>query len=965
MYRKHHAKQFIFAHININGFRSKYHEIQDILMNGSLDFIAVSETKIDDSFPSSQFHVPNFSLYRSDRNSRGGGILCYVLSAIPHRRRNDIMCAASLVEHVILELKVHKKTIYIAALYRPPSVSIQNLCDAIESLCNECLAQNSCLYIIGDLNVDFSNEAHSLSDVLSVNAIQNIVKEPTCFKSQTNPSIIDVILTNTPRKLYPCINLNTGLSDCHNLIGAATKMHIARNCDKIIKYRSYKNFDVDAYKNDLSIAPFHVSCIFDDPDDALWAHNTLLMPILNEHAPLKSKIARRQSLPCMNGELRRAINVKAMLRRKYDRNRRDDVAWERYRCQRNKVNRLKAQSISRYFQERCSSSARSRRQFWKTIRPFISDSRSPAGEITLVEEDRVVSNSSAVGEILNELFTNTATNNSENLDVGDFTIEDIATHYQDHPSIKIIQEIMTQNPQEMMNFHPVTQGDVLKKINKLKINKACGYDAIPAKLLKAGSEQISRFLTPIVNMTLSSSSFPDIMKHAEVSPAHKKLDPTDKRNYRPISVLASMSKVFEGILCDQLMNYFSNILSMMLSAYRQNYSCCNVVLKCIEDWKAALDKDEVVGCILMDLSKAFDSLPHALLLAKLRSYGLSDNSCQLIKTYLTNRQQRVKIGTERSTWRELKRGVPQGSLTGPLLFNIFLNDLLHDISDICTVYNYADDNSLSFHHSDPTVVKSVLESASMQALEWFSNNFMLANPDKFQAITLTRSSENPINNFKIGDASIEPSTEVKMLGFIVDDKLTFKKHVQTICSKAARQVNALRRISNYLSIDSKLAIYDCFIKANFNYGAFIYHFSGKNESRMLEKVHEKAIRVVFNDFNSPYVQHLNNQEKESLYDQRLKSVIYMIFKIMSNEAPPLNSDFFKLIDVPYNFRSPMLSQEMYNTQTYGFNSMRISGASLWNKLPSNVKCCDLVNIKETLRSHNFTCNCGHCLRCTM
>ena len=963
-YRKKFPKQFIFAHININGFRTKYFEIQDVLSNGSLDFLAVSETKIDDSFPSCQFHTPNFTLYRSDRNSRGGGILCYMLSAIPHRRRCDIISSTSLVEHIILELTIQKKTMFIAALYRPPNVSVQNLCDVIDEICSKCLSQSCSLYIIGDLNVDFKNPVHSIADTLSLYDLHNVVKEPTCFKSQENPSIIDVILTNTPRNLFKCININTGLSDCHNLIGAATRSHVPRNGKKVIQYRSYKNFDVEAYNYDLSVAPFHASCVFDDPDDAMWSYNTLLCSILDHHAPLKSKIARQKSLPCMNGELRKAINIKAMLRRKFDRNKRDDAAWERYRRQRNKVNRLKAQSIKKYFDARCSSTQNGR-EFWDTIRPFLSDSTS-AGEITLVEQDIVVSSPVEVSKILNEHFLNTATINSEQLAVNELSINDITDHYSSHPSINTIRDIMTNHPGEVMQFRQVSHEDTLKKIHKLKINKASGYDLVPAKLLKAGADQISRSLTPVINMSIRSSKFPSSLKHAEVSPIHKKSDRTDKKNYRPVSVLVSMSKLFEGLLCDQLMGYFSNILSSMLSAYRKKYSCSNVVLQCIETWRKALDNNEVVGCVLMDLSKAFDSLPHGLLLAKLSAYGMLGDSCTLVQSYLINRQQRVKISTTKSSWKVLERGVPQGSLTGPLLFNVFINDLLHSISNTCTVYNYADDNSLSYHHPDPRVVKSVLETASMSAIKWFDDNFMLANPDKFQCITLSRDPKSKIENFKIGEASILPSSQVQMLGYIIDDKLTFKPHIQKICSKAAKQINALRRLSSFLNIDTKLAIFDSFIKANFNYGPYVYHFTGKNEARMLEKVHERALRAVYNDLTTPYVQFLDKHNKMSLYNQRVKSVIQIIFKIIHGDAPPLSAEFFTFIDVPYSMRDKMLHQDMYKTCTYGFNSLRIAGASLWNKLPSNMKCCeDLVRLKECLKSHVFICHCGTCFSCTM
>lgn len=153
------------------------------------------------------------------------------------------------------------------------------------------------------------------------------------------------------------------------------------------------------------------------------------------------------------------------------------------------------------------------------------------------------------------------------------------------------------------------------------------------------------------------------------------------------------------------------------------------------NWKAALDNNETVGSVMMDLSKAFDSLPHDLLIAKLSTYNVSDSACAVLFDYLHDRHQRVKIGHTVSTWQSLSKGVPQGSILGPLLFNIFLNDLVYFVEK-CLLTNYADDNSLSHHNTDPIVVKNALEHDTQICIKWFTDNFMSVNPEKFQAITL-------------------------------------------------------------------------------------------------------------------------------------------------------------------------------------------------------------------------------------
>ena len=179
----------------------------------------------------------------------------------------------------------------------------------------------------------------------------------------------------------------------------------------------------------------------------------------------------------------------------------------------------------------------------------------------------------------------------------------------------------------------------------------------------------------LLTMSIRKNIFPDALKFAEVSPLFKKDDNMNKNKFRPVSILVCISKIFERVYSDQMMDFFKSILSISLSAFRKSYSCESVLIRLVEDWKALIDKQQVVGAMLLDLSKAFDCLPHRLLISKLKAYGFSDSACSLIHSYLLNRHQRVKIGDSRSEWLHLIKGVPQGSTLGPLLCNIFLNDI--------------------------------------------------------------------------------------------------------------------------------------------------------------------------------------------------------------------------------------------------------------------------------------------------
>ena len=188
----------------------------------------------------------------------------------------------------------------------------------------------------------------------------------------------------------------------------------------------------------------------------------------------------------------------------------------------------------------------------------------------------------------------------------------------------------------------------------------------------------------------------------------------------------------------------------------------------------------------MDLSKAFDCLPHGLLIAKLRAYGLSEEAVELLESYLSDRSQQVRLGTFTSTWEKLFKGVPQRSILGPLLFNVFLNGIFNFVlrSTIC---NYADDNTVSFIHKDFNFLKSVLESDSLNLISWFEENSMTANPGKFQAICIGKKTYDNIETFRICETDIKCENNVSLLGINIDFMLKFDNHVTEICKKASKQ----------------------------------------------------------------------------------------------------------------------------------------------------------------------------------
>jgi hypothetical protein len=253
----------------------------------------------------------------------------------------------------------------------------------------------------------------------------------------------------------------------------------------------------------------------------------------------------------------------------------------------------------------------------------------------------------------------------------------------------------------------------------------------------------------------------------------------------------------------------------------------------------------------MDLSKAFDCLPHDLLLLKLKSYGVAPPSLNLLESYLNNRKQCFKVGTHSSNWQTMFKGVPQGSILVPILFNIFLNDIFYFIHN-SELYNYADDNTLSYADTDIKNIIKTLEEESKILINWFSINKMKVNPVKFQAIAVGKKTHDKNLKFNLEGIEIECETEVKLLGVTIDFKLNFNEHISNICKKASRQLNVLKRIGKHLTKLGKLTIYYSFIMSNFNYCPLVWYFCGQVNTKKVEKTQERALRFIYEDYSASY-----------------------------------------------------------------------------------------------------------------
>ena len=314
-------------------------------------------------------------------------------------------------------------------------------------------------------------------------------------------------------------------------------------------------------------------------------------------------------------------------------------------------------------------------------------------------------------------------------------------------------------------------------------------------------------------------------------------------------------------------------------------------------------------------------------------------------------------------------GVPQGSIAGPILFNVFLNDLLIMLSEECTVYNYADDNTLSFSHEDPFLVKRTLENAARKAIEWFSNNSMKANPNKFQAIIFqTKRGENAINEFSITDEiTIKTVDYVKLLGLTIDKELDFSQHIKEIIGKCSRLTNAVARLSKLLSTDSKMAIFRAFVQSTLDYCSAIYHHCNMNDARKIELIQKRFLRIILNDYDSSYIELLSKAKQDSQFLCRQRSLIEIVHRIINNLLPPIDDTFFTARATEHNLRGlNMLVKPRYKRKKYGYRSLSFQGPTLWNDLPDEMRNeQNHKKFKSLTKAWDPKCQCNSCSLCTL
>ena len=417
-----------------------------------------------------------------------------------------------------------------------------------------------------------------------------------------------------------------------------------------------------------------------------------------------------------------------------------------------------------------------------------------------------------------------------------------------------------QRNENVLIFNHVSETDVLKIISSLSPKTSFGYDLISTKLLQFSKLILCKPLTTLINQSISQSKFPDCLKIAKVVPIYKKDDKKLFSNYRPISLLPSISKVFEKVISSQLTDFFvqNDLFFGSQYGYRTKHSTTHAGIELVDRIQKLWVANEIPLCIFLDLSKAFDTLNYDVLLWKLSFYGVRGSALQLIKDYLTNRKQFVSFNGSESDLLPLNIGVPQGSILGPLLFIIYTNDI-HTSSSLFDFILYADDTSLV--STKELLVKSKLDptaisSEFLKVTTWLIENRLSLNGSKTMAMLFHHQNKKNvmIPEIQYGDTPVKFTKEFKFLGLVLDSSLSWKPHITYLSKKLMSAIGALNRVKHFLNSDIKLKIYSALFHSFLNYGTILW---GDSNS-FLKKLQNRALRLVL---NRPY----NSAHTESMY----------------------------------------------------------------------------------------------------
>ena len=956
-----------FMLLNIRSLVNKLDSLSHLLSKNKIDVLCLNETFCDDSVTDNELHMEGLTIERNDRTRSGGGVAIYIAHNLQYVRRKEF--ESPDLELICIQLRLpFQKDVLIFCVYRPPSSDnsfFEKLTVLMESVHCSSMDIDEIL-LFGDLNCNFLQNNTSLLSklefLLGSYSFKQLIDTPTRV-THNSSSLIDIICSTKCENIieYGCVH--SSLSD-HYLVYAIRRSNQRKvNSKQLMKFQSKKQVINDEVLKKLQESSW--SALDDVTDVNLywnkWKEIFIDVLTIDKSATLKQVRVREKTFPWISADLKKIMRNRDLVHKKFLNAKKSNHQnegnilhiWGNYKKLRNEVNSMMEKSKQNYFISKIHNCANDFKRMWNCLKILLPQKHSAlpnSFEIDNVSchDDKIISNA------FNDFFI-------ESVKYTDLHGENLSIHDKD----ELRNPIMCV-PSFVFNFEEVTEDLTLDLLSKLDTNKSTGIDGISATHLKSAKNEIAPYITKLINMSFQSGVFPDEWKSSKICPLFKKGETSFICNYRPIAILPVVSKLIEKVAHKQLYTFLSmhNILCNSQFGFRAGHSTSAALGALTDDWLRFIDIGQIIGAIYVDLKRAFDTVDTRVMSTKLRRIGCSDMVISWFNSYLNNRKQRVAVRGTLSDEHSVSLGVPQGSILGPLLFLIYIDDLVQALKH-CSVIMYADDTTLYVHSKSLQDIQSKLQEDMNSLKEWLCVNKLKLNTDKtkFMLIGTTKklscmSAEENITIEFDGDV-IERCAQIKCLGVIIDEHLSWSYHVDYICKKVYGSLSMLRRVRPYVDTNTLKILYLCIVQSHLDYCCEIWGLRFHMHTERLLKLQKRAARLILKcSFYTPSKEMFHKLKWLPFNDRVTYFKCVFMYRCINGLSSQFYRNVFKFASNSHSFntryaKNDNLITPNVRTEIYK-HSLYYSSILLWNSLPVEIKQSQSLSIfKRELKLHLF------------
>lgn len=958
---KKSSKELLILHMNCGSLTNKEEELQHVIDEIHPDIVCLTETWFDDSIPSNAFVPENYSIIRKDRDetfkqkygrNRGGGVAVLYKKHIKVEKKPYL---TDKVEEILWVQVKTKHSFMLGTVYRTEYTDILNN-NSNESKIEENIRKaaeiTNNIIVTGDFNVDMSDHESKDTQTLketyeSYNLEQHILKPTRVDKKTLKPTIIDHVWASSDSNLIKATGTFDGISD-HMGIYMKLNQSAPDIPDSKIVFRNYKNYNVNQFCTELA-ENLERSNIEEhlNSNDVNLATEELIKTIQDtaqKHAPVVEVNSknRKKSIPWFTNELKCMIRSKNELVKDYF-----TTGFQSYKkrikttC--NNINYLKRDLKKTYINDKLDKANGDSKEVWKvynetTRRTKVKETIEP----DMMNQQKADKFNTFFATIGLDIQKKMKLNNEPPLD----------------PELTQVPD--TPNPIHInFKFKAETISSIEKLIDNIRNDVAIGEDMIGAKLIKDMKNTISPILAKIVNKGYETNSFPNSMKKAAIKPIHKKGNIDEISNYRPISILPTLSKIFEKAAANQMVPYLenNNILHPNQHAYRKLHSTVTCLIEVLTYVYSLIDKKKPTAIISLDLSKAFDSIDHKLLLKKLSKMGLEENAVNWVKSYLTNRKQITKFKNFKSKEEKVYSGIPQGSIVGPLLFLCYTNDFHEELGNDCKTFAYADDTQLVIEATNLKQLQKKAEKVISLAQKWYKNNIMKNNIGKTEVIVINTTQKNEYIKLTVKDEGrnviITSKQHIELLGVIIDNKLNWKKQVNNVKKKSFNATRNIHRINHLLPMNHRLNLYHAVISPQFSYADIVWGGCNQKEKLSLQRVQNFAAKSITG--NRKYDSATNSLKKLQLLNlqQRLTvhETVFAHKAIQDKSSANINKIYKDHLSIGNTRQAANRKLTVPTHKTSKFErSPLYRTITSWNKVPNSINTENIKQHKKQLQA---------------